>query len=143
MYHHIPVLSDRLFTTLVLTAQRSASSFIVIQIPFNSSTLSPEASARSAHRNGKFAYNPTVAGSRTYQSENAKGKDGKAMVEGRYVSVEFVEVKEEKVEWTMTTSSDAGGRLPQWVTEKSLPGQIAKDVGFFLDWLEVAHKDGA
>jgi hypothetical protein len=55
-------------------------------------------------------------------------------VQGRYVSVERFRRVGEDIEWVMATASDAGGVLPRWVQDKAVPGQIAKDVKFYLKW---------
>ena len=34
----------------------------------------------------------------------------------------------------MATSSTSGGSIPQFIVEKSLPGEITKDVPAFLKW---------
>jgi len=61
-------------------------------------------------------------------------------VKGRYVAVEqLVELEDGRVEWTMATSSTPGGRIPSFVTEASLPGQIASDVSRFFDWLKTTR----
>lgn len=45
---------------------------------------------------------------------------------GRYVSVErLLELEDGKVEWRMATSSTPGGIIPSFVSESSMPGQIA------------------
>jgi hypothetical protein len=47
-------------------------------------------------------------------------------VKGRYVAVErILELDDGKVEWKMATSSAPGGNIPAFVSERSLPGQIA------------------
>ncbi|KAL1982138.1 hypothetical protein VTN96DRAFT_1734 [Rasamsonia emersonii] len=42
------------------------------------------------------------------------------------------------IEWTMATTSDAGGLIPQWVqrswTMGGVPKAVVADVGLFLDW---------
>lgn len=55
---------------------------------------------------------------------------------GRYVSVERVRELHDgaAVEWRMATSSDAGGNIPRFVTNASLPKSIAEDVPSFLKW---------
>ncbi|WRT69650.1 uncharacterized protein IL334_006640 [Kwoniella shivajii] len=62
----------------------------------------------------------------------------KSRVRGKYVSVERVKEIEQgnEVEWRMATSSDAGGNIPRFVTNGSLPNSIAEDVPSFLGWLE-------
>ena len=84
---------------------------------------------------------------------------------GRYVSIERIqEVENGKVEWIMATSSTPGGSIPKFITESSMPGQIAavsscsihilssgiydadftlyKDVPHFLKWLH-SNRDKA
>jgi hypothetical protein len=53
-------------------------------------------------------------------------------VHGRYVSVEQIkELENGKVEWRMATSSKAGGMIPQFTTELSMPTSISQ-VRFFI-----------
>ncbi|KIM65328.1 hypothetical protein SCLCIDRAFT_542377 [Scleroderma citrinum Foug A] len=55
---------------------------------------------------------------------------------GRYVAVErIVELENGEVEWRMATSGTPGGMIPSFITESSMPGQIAADVTQFLGWL--------
>lgn len=65
----------------------------------------------------------------------------KGIVVGAYVSVERVRrlpgqgEDKGKIEWIMATASDAKGILPLFLQTKAIPGQIAKDVGMFLGWV--------
>lgn len=65
----------------------------------------------------------------------------KGVVVGAYVSVERVRrlpgqgEDKGKIEWIMATASDAKGILPLFLQTKAIPGQIAKDVGMFLGWI--------
>jgi hypothetical protein len=65
----------------------------------------------------------------------------KGIVVGAYVSVERVRrlpgqgEDKGKIEWVMATASDAKGILPLFLQTKAIPGQIAKDVGMFLGWI--------
>lgn len=42
------------------------------------------------------------------------------------------------IQWTMATTSDAGGSIPQWVqrnwTLGGVPRAVVADVGLFIDW---------
>lgn len=66
----------------------------------------------------------------------------KGVVAGAYVSVERVRrlprqgEDNGKIEWIMATASDAKGILPMFLQTKAVPGQIAKDVGMFLGWVD-------
>ncbi|WVR08098.1 hypothetical protein IAU60_005144 [Kwoniella sp. DSM 27419] len=68
----------------------------------------------------------------------------KSRVRGKYVSVERVTECEQgdKVEWRMATSSDAGGNIPRFVTNSSLPNSIAEDVPSFLGWMVKRFPEG-
>ncbi|KPI45760.1 uncharacterized protein AB675_527 [Cyphellophora attinorum] len=43
--------------------------------------------------------------------------------------------EEEEVEWIMSTASDAKGNLPMWMQKLALPGQLPKDVSYFMKWI--------
>ncbi|KIJ17466.1 hypothetical protein PAXINDRAFT_112508 [Paxillus involutus ATCC 200175] len=63
---------------------------------------------------------------------------------GRYVSVEsLLEMEDGRVEWRMATSSTPGGSIPSFVSENSMPGQIAADVPHFLKWFHTVREKGA
>ncbi|OWZ66749.1 hypothetical protein AYX15_02071 [Cryptococcus neoformans] len=72
-----------------------------------------------------------------------KGNESKR-VRGKYVSVERVQEmdKGKQVEWRMATSSDAGGNIPRFVTNSSLPNSIAEDVPSFLSWMVNRFPEG-
>ncbi|WWC92765.1 uncharacterized protein L201_007724 [Kwoniella dendrophila CBS 6074] len=67
-----------------------------------------------------------------------KVNNEKSRVRGKYVSVEKVtEIQNgNQVQWRMATSSDAGGNIPRFVTNGSLPNSIAEDVPSFIGWME-------
>lgn len=61
---------------------------------------------------------------------------------GRYVSVErLLELEDGKVEWRMATSSTPGGIIPSFISESSLPGQIAAVCVSFRDHCHTTHFD--
>lgn len=64
------------------------------------------------------------------------GTAAAGFVRGRYTLVERVRLVGERVEWTMCTCSDAGGRLPGWLQRLQIPRTIAKDVGAVWAWTE-------
>jgi hypothetical protein len=107
--HKMPApLNNRVFPVLQLTAAvRGRREFIVVQI-----AAVPESSKAEEQR-----------------------PDG--AVRGAYTSIErFREVDEQgNVEWLMGTVSDARGVLPAWIQKMAVPGQIAKDVDMFLEWI--------
>ena len=44
-----------------------------------------------------------------------------------------------KIEWTLATTSDPGGLVPQWVQRSwslgGVPKAVVKDVGLFIGWV--------
>ncbi|WVQ96016.1 hypothetical protein IAU59_003116 [Kwoniella sp. CBS 9459] len=81
-----------------------------------------------------------------FDHPDCKEKTGneKSRVRGKYVSVERVRELDggEVVEWRMATSSDAGGNIPRFVTNGSLPNSISEDVPSFLGWMVKRFPDG-
>ena len=56
---------------------------------------------------------------------------------GKYSAVETAYIDTDgQIEWTMATASNAKGNLPMFAQKLGLPGAIAKDVGFFLNWIQ-------
>ncbi|KEY71027.1 hypothetical protein S7711_00851 [Stachybotrys chartarum IBT 7711] len=70
-----------------------------------------------------------------------KGQRGR--VRGAYTSIERLRETAEGTEWVMGTVSDARGALPPWMQRLAVPGQIAKDVEFFLKWIANQRRGGA
>jgi hypothetical protein len=103
-------LKNRVFPVLQLVIERLGNfrEFCVISIPIRDME-----SASSAH----FA------------------KD-KSLIIGHYVSVERIRVlpNTHHIEWVMTTASNASGVLPQWIQNMAVPGLIAHDVEWYMDF---------
>lgn len=55
-------------------------------------------------------------------------------VRGRYTSIEKVSYENGSLKWLMTTCSDPGGSVPNFITKFSILGAIVKDVPSFLTW---------
>lgn len=107
--HKMPApLNNRVFPVLQVTAAvRGRREFIVVQI----------------------AAVPESLGAEEPRADGA--------LRGTYTSIErFKEVDDQgNVEWLMGTVSDARGVLPAWIQKMAVPGQIAKDVDMFLEWI--------
>ncbi|KAI9739496.1 MAG: hypothetical protein M1834_006211 [Cirrosporium novae-zelandiae] len=133
MAHEIknPGVDNRVFPELVITAQITPSSFIIIQIPVNISDL-PVA----LYSNGKHLTQDrnTPEGQVIPQAKHK-------VVLGAYASVERVTQIQDpnnsstKNDWAMATTSDARGYLPMFAQKLALPGAINKDVGLFVGWV--------
>ena len=140
MCHSLPgPLNPRCFPVLVLTAFTSPTSFLAVTVPVN--LLSPAPLEAAYYSTGRDTTDPDA-------SEQQKKKP----VLGVYAAVETVrllsddegegggmEVRDgdgRNLEWIMATASDAKGNLPMFLQKPSIPGTVAKDVGFFMGWIK-------
>ncbi|PWY77172.1 hypothetical protein BO94DRAFT_568169 [Aspergillus sclerotioniger CBS 115572] len=114
-FHPTALIAPRSFIVLVLSADRGRDGgFVTIQIPLAADS-SPEPIRQkitaSAPQNAIFA---------------------------SYASVEEVVAGSEGLQWTMATTSDAGGAIPRWIqrswTMGGVPKAVVADVGLFLGW---------
>ncbi len=113
-------MNNRLFSVLVISAKDSSGSFIIVRIPLDLSPLPQAFYSRGRH-----------------VQEGDTAQKRKPLVHGIYTSIERVKtLPDQSIEWTMTVSSDAKGSLPMPMQKLALPGEIAKDVGFFLKWID-------
>ena len=138
MLHHLPIpLHSRVFTVLVLTATKPQWDFsIIVQIPVDLESF-PEAFRRTSFR----CKSDRLPGLR-YLGRH-ESLHGIRLQPGAYCSVEtlrLVDTEEESVHWTMSTVSNAGGKLPRKIQELAVPGKIAKDVSLFLLYNEVKNR---
>ncbi|OTB02115.1 hypothetical protein M426DRAFT_322943 [Hypoxylon sp. CI-4A] len=124
MRHRIgkPVLKDRTFPVLQVTASSSSSS-------------SSSAAAAAADGDEFVVVSIPVPdfGEASDRSKLAKEKGAQIAF---YVSVERIrKTSDGRIEWLMATASDAAGVLPAWVQNLAAPGVIWKDVPLFLGWV--------
>lgn len=132
MFHKLPFpLHQRVFTVLVITAEYGAANenFIVVQLPV-------DAGASNMPENVQAKMN------RIGPSSSPKHRNsGTKLVEGRYTSIESVKRKtdptsnEGQVVWIAATRSTAGGIIPQFATTLAVPGELVKDVGYVIGWI--------
>jgi len=128
MCHIIPgPLSPRCFPILVATASVSENCFVAVTIPVNLGSGFEEA-YYTANRNVK---------------DGTTAQQRKQVVAGVYAAVELVSRNPDKneIEWIMATASDAKGNLPTWIQKFGVPGQIVKDVGYFLKWIRTVDEN--
>ncbi|KXT09189.1 hypothetical protein AC579_428 [Pseudocercospora musae] len=112
MRHKIPTpLKNRVFTVIV-AAGKIENEFVDVQIPVE------------------------IPSGARYKESNAE------IVHGVYASVERGSVDENGtyVKWQMATASDAKGILPPLIQRIAMPGEIAKDVGRFVEWRQSLRK---
>ncbi|EXJ79116.1 hypothetical protein A1O3_08617 [Capronia epimyces CBS 606.96] len=135
MCHAIPPpLSPRCFAVVVATANLDEDSFIAVTVPVDLTSTSGNGPLSTAlYSTGRNVH------------EGATPQQRKRVVAGVYAAVETVRRRrrrdkaeretEAEIEWVMATTSDAKGSLPLWVQKLSVPGAVAKDVGYFLKWI--------
>ncbi|PKX90855.1 SRPBCC family protein [Aspergillus novofumigatus IBT 16806] len=131
--------SPRTFISLVISADLlnfDRQAFMTVQIPLASKPTDAipheirEKVASAAPRNAVFASYasveqvvsvPTPA---VTSNPDARGRTGDA----------------NQLEWTMATTSDAGGAIPRWIQRSWTMGGVAKaivaDVGYFISWTD-------
>ncbi|KAJ5392245.1 hypothetical protein N7509_007735 [Penicillium cosmopolitanum] len=133
-FHPTALISPRSFISFTISATYDAHSnepsypskgFITVQIP-----LHPD---------------PTTTPTAIH--EKIKSAVPRRTIFANYASVERVAKKnrppvssssQQQQHWTMATTSDAGGLIPQWVqrnwTLGGVPRAVVADVGLFIDW---------
>lgn len=145
MYHALPrPFNDRIFTVLVLTARQiGKEQFFIIQIPVKPGLSLATNKSHFITRGGISRYrNDNDAA-----DEEQKKRRGNRLVHGMYCSVERVTEIEhvpyyriqpgdsKPVRWCMATASHAKGLIPLFIQKRKVPGKIAHDVPYFLDWV--------
>lgn len=141
MCHKLPPpLSTRVFPVLVVTAKTGKNAFIIVQRP-----VDIESHRDAFYSNGR---NLQEGDSDLKRKKPVLGsvKHGYPpllvfvvlIVPGSvYTSIErCILTENDEIEWTMATTSDAKGWLPKPAQKMGVPGAIAKDVGFFMKWIE-------
>ncbi|OJJ66665.1 hypothetical protein ASPBRDRAFT_362153 [Aspergillus brasiliensis CBS 101740] len=120
-FHPTVLIAPRSFLVLVISADRAAAAaagekqgFVTVQIPLaveSSPDAIREKIMAAVPRNTVFA---------------------------SYASVEEVVATADGLQWTMATTSDAGGAIPRWIqrswTMGGVPKAVVADVGLFLGW---------
>lgn len=112
-----------------LSSQPQTEGFITVQVPFRL----PTPSERSGYEALCAEIKDSVPPRTTF---------------GYYASIERVELlasttpepsPDRLIRWTMATTSEAGGKIPQWVqrnwTLGGVPKAVVADVGLFIGWI--------
>ena len=137
MCHAIPPpLMPRCFCVLVATASCGEDEFVAVTVPVDLGSDAQGPKKTAAPPLGFYSSGRNVKDGKDEQTK-------KRVCMGAYTAVEVVRRDRERreVEWIMATSSDAKGNLPMFVQKLSLPGAIAKDVGFFLKWIKTVDEE--
>jgi Protein of unknown function (DUF3074) len=114
------MVKDRIFPLLIIHAEIAPAEFIVISLPITDTHLLPGSTvpAHTLHDGAIVAKYVAVERVRVLHARDDDPPDAKS-----------------KVEWLMCTCSDAGGWLPLMAQRTKIPGEIAKDVGLFMNWI--------
>lgn len=102
------------------TAVKPNRSFMVISVPFSHPSCPPRQGPESKRVRGRYCSVEVVRELPPSGHGHGHGDD---------------DDEENRIQWRMATTSDAGGNIPQWMTNMSLPGKISEDVPSFLKWI--------
>ncbi|KXT02856.1 hypothetical protein AC578_1799 [Pseudocercospora eumusae] len=112
MRHKVPTpLKNRVFTVIV-AAGKIENEFVDVQVPVE------------------------IPSGARYKESNTE------IVHGVYASTERGSLEENgtHAKWQMATASDVKGVLPPFIQKIAMPGEIAKDVGRFVEWRQNLRK---
>lgn len=106
--------------------ESDATSFMTIQVPFRLSNAPEEPEYQKLCADVRASVPPRT-------------------IFAHYASIEEVELchpsdsSDRTIRWTMATTSEAGGKIPQWVQRNwalgGVPKAVVADVGLFIAWI--------
>lgn len=126
--------------------------FIAITVPVDL-TSTPNAAATAFYTTGrnvrdgetpqqrKRVVMGAYAAVETVRRRRANPKSTAASATNSNPQAEESAEPEAKIEWIMATASDAKGNVPLWMQKMSVPGAVAKDVGYFIKWIRGVNAD--
>lgn len=118
-FHPAILVSPRTFISLIISANLpDATGFVTVQIPLTFKQADSVPNNLREKITSSTPQNTIFAG---------------------YASVEqIISLSTDALEWTMATTSDAGGLIPQWIqrnwTMGGVPRAVVADVGLFIGW---------
>ncbi|KAF7118069.1 hypothetical protein CNMCM5793_007455 [Aspergillus hiratsukae] len=136
-FHPTVLVAPRTFISLVISADLPISApqgFMTVQIPLTVNPTSEipqeirEKIASTAPRNAVFASYASVEQVVSVPTPGVTSNSDARAGTG----------DANQLEWTMATTSDAGGAIPRWIqrswTMGGIPKAIVADVGYFISW---------
>lgn len=120
-FHPTALIAPRSFVVLAISADCPNNAFVTVQMPLASQNHASGSVPKPLH-------------------DKIVGAAPRNAIFASYTSVEQVvlQAESDQIEWTMATTSDAGGAIPQWVQRSwalgGVPRAIVADVGLFLRW---------
>jgi hypothetical protein len=148
-FHPSALISPRTFISLTISAAYDGLPSTTSQAP----TLS-----QKEHRQGfltvQLPLHPAISSTPKALHQKITASVPKRTIFANYASIERVELvqagkatdqpsteqsqSQSLIEWTMATTSDAGGSIPQWVQRSwalgGVPKAVVADVGLFIGW---------
>ncbi|KAJ5180457.1 hypothetical protein N7492_003667 [Penicillium capsulatum] len=135
-FHPTALISPRSFISLAISAA------------YNTQPTDPQSQSQSPTKGFVTAQIPlrsTAAATPDTLHERIIATAPRKTIFANYASVERVTLlpaqpsqRERHIDWTMATTSDAGGSIPQWVqrswTLGGVPRAVVADVGLFMGW---------
>ncbi|GLI81778.1 hypothetical protein PoHVEF18_010168 [Penicillium ochrochloron] len=148
-FHPSALIAPRTFTSLTISAAYDG-------LP---STTSPAPTqSQEEHRQGfltvQIPLHPAISSTPQALHQKITASVPKRTIFANYASIERVELlpavrstdqpsttesqAQSRIQWTMATTSDAGGSIPQWVQRSwalgGVPRAVVADVGLFIGW---------
>jgi hypothetical protein len=148
-FHPSALIAPRTFTSLTISAAYDGLS---------STSSQPPNLSQGEHRQGfltvQIPLHPAASSMPKALQQKITASVPKHTIFASYASIERVELlpaakvtdqpsttesqSQSRVEWTMATTSDAGGSIPQWVQRSwalgGVPRAVVADVGLFIGW---------
>jgi hypothetical protein len=148
-FHPSALIAPRTFTSLTISAAYGGLPSTTSQSPTQS---------QEEHRQGfltvQIPLHPAISSTPQALHQKITASVPKRTIFANYASIERVELlpavrstdqpsttesqSQSRIEWTMATTSDAGGSIPQWVQRSwalgGVPRAVVADVGLFIGW---------
>lgn len=149
-FHPSALIAPRTFISLTISAAYDG-------VPSTASP--PPTPSQEEHRQGfltvQIPLHPAASSTPKALHQKITASVPKRTIFANYASIERVELlpagkatnqpstdqpqsPQSRIEWTMATTSDAGGSIPQWVQRSwalgGVPRAVVADVGLFIGW---------
>lgn len=137
------------FHPSALIAPRSFIS-LTISAAYDSQPQEEHSSSRQGFLTVQLPLHPAASSTPQALHQKISASVPKRAIFANYASIERVEllpaasptgqssIEKSRTEWTMATTSDAGGSIPQWVQRSwalgGVPRAVVADVGLFIGW---------
>ncbi|KAF3398194.1 hypothetical protein F1880_005678 [Penicillium rolfsii] len=149
-FHPSVLISPRTFISLTISAAYEGLSYSAAALPTQS-----QREQRQGFLTVQIPLHPAASSTPEALLQKISASVPKRTIFANYASIERVELlpadtptdevpteqsqsPQSRIEWTMATTSDAGGSIPQWVQRSwalgGVPRAVVADVGLFIGW---------